>query len=229
MGGKQAHEFMCFLDVGEDTVVVCEVCGFAANREVVGNARVCTTCGGHFTEKRAVEVGNIFQLGTRYTDSLGVNVTDARGERRSVMMGSYGIGVSRLLACLVERFHDERGIALPAAVAPLDVHLMAVGRHRDELERLATCIEQAAGSRGLALLWDDRAAASTGERLADADLIGATLRVTLGNSTSTDGTAEVRERRSGRIHTVAVDRVVAEVLRTRKKILYDENSRVTRV
>src|SRR5678816_4168704 len=134
MGGKQAHEFMCFLDVGEDTVAVCGSCSYAANVDVIGHAQSCTRCGDSLERKRGVEIGNIFQLGTRYTDALGVAVTDAHGTRRSVIMGSYGIGVSRLLACLVERFHDDRGIALTAATAALDVHLVVLGRDRAGLE-----------------------------------------------------------------------------------------------
>src|SRR5215212_7216564 len=128
MGGKQAHEFMCFLDAGEDTVAVCGNCGYAANVDVLGEEQNCARCGGSLEWKRGVEIGNIFQLGTRYTDALGVTVTDADGIRRSVIMGSYGIGVSRLLACLVERFHDERGIALTAATAAMDAHLVVLGR-----------------------------------------------------------------------------------------------------
>src|SRR6185436_18377262 len=126
MGGKRAHEFMCFLDVGEDTVAVCVNGDFAANVDVTGDAKCCTQCGGALDWKRGVEIGNIFQLGTRYTDALGVSVADAEGKRRSVIMGSYGIGVSRLLACLVERFHDDRGIALTAATAAFDAHIVVL-------------------------------------------------------------------------------------------------------
>jgi prolyl-tRNA synthetase len=223
MGGRRAHEFMCVLDVGEDVVVVCEACGFAANKEVVPDeSSQCHQCGGHIGLRRGVEVGNIFQLGTRYTDALGVFVIDAKGERRSVIMGSYGIGVSRLLACLVERFHDACGIALPAATAPLDIHVVVLGRDRMQLQETARSIEHEASSRGLGVLWDDRSSVSAGEQLADADLVGATLRVTLGASTTTRHTVEVRERRTGVVHTVSADNVVAEICRIRDKILRDD-------
>ena len=211
MGGRRAHEFMCFLDVGEDSVVVCEGCGFAANREVVVDSERCASCGGRLGLRRGVEVGNIFQLGTRYTDALGVSVVDASGRRRSVIMGSYGIGVSRLLACLVERFHDERGIALTAATAPADLHIVTLGRERERLAEHARCIEREAEARGLSVLVDDRVWVSAGEQLADADLIGATLRVTLGSSTLARGTVEIRERRSGITYTAPIDAAVNEI------------------
>jgi prolyl-tRNA synthetase len=224
MGGKQAHEFMCFLDVGEDTVVVCEVCGYAANVDVAGESRSCAHCGGALERKRGVEVGNIFQLGTRYTDALGVAVTDANGERRSVIMGSYGIGVSRLLACLVERFHYDRGIALTGATAAIDAHLLVLGRQNDPLDARAAELERQARERGIDLLWDDRTAVSAGEKLSDADLIGGTIRVTMGRDTMTSGTVELRERRSGRVHTVSVDSAIDAVFRLRKEVLIAESS-----
>jgi prolyl-tRNA synthetase len=228
MGGRRAHEFMCFLDVGEDVVAVCDACGFAANRETLdGAGERCTRCGRHFTLRRGVEVGNIFQLGTRYTDALGVFVVDASGARRPVIMGSYGIGVSRLLACLVERFHDDRGIALTAATAPVDVHLLTFGRSREQLIVWAECIEREAVARRLDVLWDDRAGLTAGEQLADADLIGGTLRVTLGSSTVADGTAEIRERRTSVVHTVPVESVVGEICRIRERILSDEAPRAS--
>ena len=224
MGGKQAHEFMCFLDVGEDTVAVCRSCGYAANIDVIGDAQNCTRCGASLEWKRGVEIGNIFQLGTRYTDALGVAVTDAHGTRRSVIMGSYGIGVSRLLACLVERFHDDRGIALTAATAAIDAHVLVLGRRDESLQTLASSLECESRERGIDLLWDDRTDLSAGERLTDADLLGATIRVTLGRDTLADGTVELRERRSGRVHTVSADGAVDALFRLRKDILIGESS-----
>jgi prolyl-tRNA synthetase len=218
MGGRQAHEFMCFLEVGEDTVAVCDGCDYAANHDVVGDASLCGRCGSTMTSRRGVEVGNIFQLGTRYTDALGASVLDAAGQRRSVVMGSYGIGVSRLLACLVERFHDERGIALTAATASFDAHVVVLGRDATALAARAAALEASSHTAGVELLVDDRDDLSAGERLADADLIGATIRVTLGRDTLRDGTVELRERRSGRTHVVGLDDALDAVARLRDDI-----------
>jgi prolyl-tRNA synthetase len=221
MGGSVAHEFMCFLEVGEDTVAACADCGYAANVEASGETRTCSRCSGTLTFRRGVEVGNIFQLGTRYTDALGVAVTDAAGKRRSVLMGSYGIGVSRLLACLVERFHDERGIALTAATAAVDAHIVVLGRESAVLVEQAAALDHSAAACGLDMLVDDRGA-SGGEQLADADLIGATIRVTLGRETLASGTVELRERRSGRVHTVSIENAVDALLRLRGDIMRSE-------
>lgn len=223
MGGTKAHEFMCFLDVGEDTVAACSACGFTANLETLGAVGACTRCGGALAFKRGVEVGNTFQLGSRYTDALGATVTDAEGQRRSILMGSYGIGVSRLLACLVERFHDDRGIALTAATAAVDAHLLVLGRQHASLASLAADVEDEATTRGLEVLFDDRCGRSAGEQLSDADLIGAPIRVTIGRDTVTHGTVELRERRSGRVHTVSAENVVDALFRLRQDILIAES------
>ncbi len=156
-----------------------------------------------------MEVGNIFQLGTRYAEALGVRVVDAQGCQRSVLMGSYGIGVSRLLATLVEQHHDARGIALTAATASFGGHMVVLGgggncgRGREgSLLSAAADVYRRCGDAGLDVLWDDRGA-QAGEQLADADLIGAAVRITLGRSTLESDQVELRERRSGRVHCVA--------------------------
>ena len=211
MGGRVAHEFMCLLEVGEDTVAFCESCGCAWNIDMADGER-CAACGGAARLERGVEVGNIFQLGTRYTDALGVRVVDAEGCERAVVMGSYGIGVSRLLATLVEQHHDERGIALTAAVASFGGHMVVLGGvgkggggwQGDEggLMSAAADVYRRCADASLDVLWDDRGA-QAGEQLADADLIGAAVRITLGRSTLEGDQVELRERRSGRVHRVA--------------------------
>jgi prolyl-tRNA synthetase len=222
MGGRVAHEFMCFLDVGDDAVALCEACGYAANREVLGETSACVRCDGTLASRRGVEVGNIFQLGSRYTDALDVSVLDATGARRSVIMGSYGIGVSRLLACLVERFHDERGIALTAATAAFDAHVVVLGRDAATLGERAAALTRAAETAGLDVLLDDRSSISAGERLADADLIGASIRVTLGRETLANGTVELRERRTGIIHRVALENAASALEEIRDHLIATE-------
>jgi prolyl-tRNA synthetase len=220
MGGKSAHEFMCLLDIGEDTLAFCDACGLAANTEVLqaGSTR-CEHCGGVLTLRRGVEVGNIFQLGTRYTEALGVRVADREGTMRPIVMGSYGIGVSRLLACLVEQHHDPRGMALPARVAPFAVHLVALGGDDAALRGTAETIYGDCLAAGVEVLYDDRGLRA-GEQLADADLIGVPLRLVVGKRTVRDGQVEVVERRTGRTHVAsrddavtAVQHLLAELLR----------------
>jgi prolyl-tRNA synthetase len=222
MGGRVAHEFMCFLDVGDDAVALCDACGYAANREVLGETSTCVRCGGALTSRRGVEVGNIFQLGSRYTDALGVSVLDASGAQRSVIMGSYGIGVSRLLACLVERFHDDRGIALTAATAAADAHVIVLGRGAASLGERAAALTAAGERAGLDMLLDDRASISAGQRFADADLIGAAIRVTLGDATARHGTVELRERRTGTTRTIALEEAVSALSQMREQLIERE-------
>jgi len=219
MGGRIAHEFMCFLDVGDDAVALCESCGYAANRDVLGETSTCVRCGGALASRRGVEVGNIFQLGSRYTDAFGVSVLDAGGVRRSVIMGSYGIGVSRLLACLVERFHDERGITLTAATSAFDVHIVVLGRDAANLGERASALAAATERAGLEVLLDDRCSISAGKRFADADLIGATIRVTLGDASARNGTVELRERRTGITRTVALEDAVQAISDLRDRLI----------
>jgi prolyl-tRNA synthetase len=229
MGGRRADEFQCLLACGEDTVLRCAGCGAASNAELHGGRDAldgterCAACGGALVPARGVEVGNIFQLGTRYTDALDVAALDAAGVRRRLVMGSYGIGVSRLLACLVEQHHDARGIALPASVAAADAHLVVLGRTRASLEGTAAELHAACGRAGLLALWDDRDA-RPGEQLADADLIGAAVRVVLGAATLEAGTVELVERRTGRAHVVALGDAVEALGALRRDLLRREGA-----
>jgi prolyl-tRNA synthetase len=217
MGGGVAHEFVCLLDVGEDSVAFCSGCGDAWNTEVAVRA-TCASCGARVELRRGVEIGNIFQLGTRYGDALGVGISDRTGATRPLVMGSYGIGVSRLLAALVEQSYDEQGIVLPAAVSSFDAHLVALGGD-DRIEDLASRTTGELSSAGVEVLRDDRGVGA-GEQLADADLIGAPVRVTVGRSTLEAGQVELRERRTGRVHRVdradaatAVEALISDLMR----------------
>jgi prolyl-tRNA synthetase len=223
MGGTLAHEFMALLDVGEDTVAFCRTCRAAANVEVLRELVACASCGGALDHRRAVEVGNIFQLGTRYSEALGAFAVDQRGVRRALVMGSYGIGVSRLLAVLVERYHDAAGIALAAAAAAVDAHVVQLGGAESRAARVATEIYAGLRDRGLDVLLDDRDARA-GEKFADADLIGGTLRLTVGTRVERDGLVEVRERRTGTVHEVAVADAASAVTRLHHDILRREGA-----
>ena len=202
MGGTLAHEFMALMDIGDDTVAFCGDCGEAANSEALGEAETCT-CGATLEKQRAVEVGNIFQLGTRYTEALGARVTGPDGESRALVMGSYGIGVSRMLAVLVEQCHDDSGIALTAATAAMDAHVVCLGQSGSAAVGLAERCYTDLRAADLDVLLDDRELRA-GEKFAEADLIGATLRITIGRRAETEGVAEVKERRTGQVHEVAI-------------------------
>src|SRR5262249_5519761 len=138
----------------------------------------CERCGAPLGLARGVEVGNIFQLGTRYTEALGATYLDAEGQAHPVVMGSYGIGVGRLLACLAEAHRDERGLKVPVPVAPYQVYLVRLSRGEEALDRQADALYETLREAGIEALYDDRDVAP-GVKFNDADLIGIPLRATI--------------------------------------------------
>jgi prolyl-tRNA synthetase len=167
----------------------------------------CPRCGSPLALDRAIEIGHIFQLGRKYTDAFALDVLGPLGTPQRVTMGSYGIGVSRAVAAILEQNHDDRGPIWPASVAPADVHVVAVGKNgqREAAEQLATELS-AAGRR---VLLDDRGV-SAGVAFADADLLGMPTIVVVGKALA-DGEVEVKDRRTGERRRVALDAVVAEL------------------
>ena len=167
----------------------------------------CPRCGSPLEIDRAIEVGHIFQLGRKYADALGLAVLDASGRSRTVTMGSYGIGVSRLVAAIAEQTHDAAGLCWPGAVAPADVHVVAVGKgaQRAAAEALAEDLE----AQGLRVLMDDRGA-SAGVAFADAELIGVPAVVVVGRTVA-EGSVEVRNRATGERGSVPLAEVAAAV------------------
>ncbi len=149
----------------------------------------CPQCKQPLSSSKGVEVGNIFQLNTRYSDSMNCTYQDENGSRKPVIMGSYGIGVGRLLACLAENYCDDKGLCLPISVAPMQVHLVSLVKDPAMGESLYNQLTQA----GIDVLYDDRKE-SAGVKFADADLIGLPIRITLGNRSLKEGKVEVKVR-----------------------------------
>jgi len=171
---------------------------FADLREVrAGDA--CPECGGHLRLQAAIEVGHIFKLGTRYSEPLKATFVDEDGGERPLIMGSYGIGPGRVMATAVEQGHDEHGIVWPRAIAPYDVHVVALPGVEQQADEAAAALDEA----GAEVLLDDRDARA-GEKFADADLIGVPVRVTVGRKTVEDGAVDVRDRESGEERRLSV-------------------------
>jgi prolyl-tRNA synthetase len=170
--------------------------------EVTAGARVDVrtveagdTVGGHsITIEPAIEIGNIFKLGTRYSEPMGATYLDPDGKVRPIVMGSYGIGPARVAAAAVEQWGDERGIAWPKAIAPWDVELVAVGKAGTPERDAAEALYQELSASSLDVLFDDRDA-KPGEKFADAELLGAPLRLTLGKRSVDSGAVEAQRRR----------------------------------
>ena len=187
---EYTHEFQVLNLAGEDMVHYCTACGFAQNREVFDVARH-TKCRDMLHEDKAIEVGNIFKLGTRFSESFGLRYTDQSGERKPVVMGSYGIGPTRTLGTIVEEYADDKGIMWPEAVAPFAVHLLQLGAN-DAVYKSADKLYASLQKQDIPVLYDDRKDVSAGEKFADADLIGIPYRAVV--SEKTGDKIEIKKR-----------------------------------
>jgi prolyl-tRNA synthetase len=143
----------------------------------------------------AIEVGNIFKLGTRYSEPLGASYLDEEGNEQFIWMGSYGIGPARIAAAAVEQYADEKGISWPKAIAPFDIHLVVLGKPGSEERELAERLYGELQATGLRILYDDREDAGAGQKFADAELLGCPLRLTIGRRTAESGALEAQIRR----------------------------------
>jgi prolyl-tRNA synthetase len=152
----------------------------------------CPECGGTLEIQTAIEVGHIFKLGTFHSKAFGATYLDEEGTEKPIVMGSYGIGLARTMAAIVEQSHDENGIVWPRAVAPYDVHVVAL----PGAEEIALHAAETLSAAGLDVLLDDRDQRA-GEKFADADLIGCPIRVTAGKKSLEDGKVDVRSRATG--------------------------------
>jgi prolyl-tRNA synthetase len=168
---------------------------FSFERVDVRSVEAGDLVGGHpLTIEKAIEVGNIFQLGTRYSAVLGASYLDEQGAEQPIWMGSYGIGMARIAAAAVEQFADERGISWPAALAPFQVHLVVLGKPGGEERAIAEAAYEALREGGLDVVYDDREAGA-GDKFADAELLGVPVRLTVGRRTLESGEIEVVLRR----------------------------------
>jgi prolyl-tRNA synthetase len=207
MGGLGAHEYMAPCPAGEDEVVLGE--GYAANVEVATNSPDVEKIGEDYFKdgerlrvEPAIEVGNIFKLGTRYSVPLGASYLDEQGNEQPVWMASYGIGPARIVAAAVEQYADEHGISWPRALAPFQVHLVGLGKPGTPERDAADLLFQTLSDGGIDTLYDDRDL-GPGEKFAEAELLGCPLRLTVGRRTLQSGEIEVQIRR-GRVQAPGI-------------------------
>ncbi|MFA4872202.1 MAG: aminoacyl--tRNA ligase-related protein [Patescibacteria group bacterium] len=176
---KYSHEFQVLTKYGEDTIYYCRKCGYAQNKEIaeyqVGDK--CPKCGEEMKEGKAIEVGNIFQLKTKYSEPFKLTYTNEAGKIKTVVMGCYGIGPSRVMGSIVEIYHDDKGMIWPESVAPFKVHLLSL-KQNDK----ADIIYEELRKNDIEVLYDDRDV-SAGEKFADADLIGLPYRLVVSGKT----------------------------------------------
>jgi prolyl-tRNA synthetase len=178
---------------------------------------LCPDCGQPIRTARGVEIGNIFQLGTRYSDAFSCTYLDKEGQPRPVVMGSYGIGVGRLLACIAEEYHDDHGLTWPVTVAPYPIHLVLLrGKGSPQAEQTAEKLYSDLQIAGLSVLYDDRDE-SPGVKFNDADLIGLPLRLTVSERALAQGGVECKLRTESEKTILQLNEVVTRS----KEILQD--------
>lgn len=211
MGGAESHEFMLPVEIGEDKILFCKKCRHAANIEAAETA-TCPTCGKILKQERAIELGHTFKLGIKYSEPFGVYFEDENGTKKPAVMGSYGIGLDRLMAAIVEIHNDEKGIIWPVATAPYKVHLIEISRKGDmDVKNAAEKVYQNLLNNNVEVVYDDRGDKSAGEKFADADLIGCPVRVVVSKKTVEKNTAEVKRRNEKELKLVKLLDIVEAV------------------
>jgi prolyl-tRNA synthetase len=203
---KYSHEFQTITEAGEDHIFVCEKCHIAVNQEIIAEQPDCPLCDNKkLIEKKGIEVGNIFKLGTKYSEPFGVKYKDQAGKDELAVMGCYGIGPSRVMGAIVELFHDEKGMIWPESVAPFKVHLLSLNE-----DETAAKIYEDLTKKGIEVLFDDRDA-QAGEKFADADLIGCPYRLIVSKKTLANDSVELKSRASADSELVKITELSAKL------------------
>jgi len=215
---EKTYEFQVLSETGEDKIILCSKCNWAANLEVAKTKAgdECPECKGKLTKKNSIEVGHTFRLGTKYSKAFNFYFRDKKGKERSVVMGCYGIGAGRLMATIVEINHDDKGIIWPEEVAPFSVHLIQIENSKkvkQVSEKLYKGLSFLSGSAsggqktGVEVLYDDRVDRTPGEKFAEADLIGIPYRIVISERTIKNNSVEIKERKKEKVKLVKISRL----------------------
>lgn len=201
---KYSDEFQTLTEAGEDTIYICQKCSSALNKEIKSENPSCPNCkSDNFVEKKAIEVGNIFKLGTKYSLPFNLKFKDEKGEEKPVLMGCYGIGLARLMGAIVEVNNDEKGIIWPKSVAPFLFHLISLEESKNN-DKVAEKLYNDLKKGKIDLLYDDRKNKSAGEKFAESDLLGIPFRIVVSDKTLKKNSVEVKERGSGKVKLVKI-------------------------
>lgn len=209
---KISYEFMVLTDAGEDDILYCNECDFCVNLEIAKSKEgdKCPQCEkGKLSKARASEAGNVFDLGQKYTKDFGLTFTDKDGGIKHPVMGCYGMGITRLVGIIVEKYHDEKGIVWPEAVAPFKVHLLALNQE-SRIMNQADKIYENLQKAGIEVLYDDRDA-SAGQKFADSDLIGIPYRVVVSEKSLKAGGAELKKRNKEESKIIKTEDIAGEI------------------
>lgn len=214
MFSTYSHEFQTVTEYGEDTIYLVPGTNIAINKEIINDENALKGIIPAYQkgdekklqEARAIEVGNIFKLGTKFSDAFSATYADEKGSRQSIIMGCYGIGPSRVMGTVAECLSDKNGLAWPSEISPYTVHLVSL--FKDEAGRTAAdSLYQQLEGMGIDVLYDDRTNISSGQKFSDADLIGIPIRIVVSPRTISNGLAEIKLRKSTEVSTHPIKQI----------------------
>lgn len=208
-----SHEFNVLTPAGEVDLIYCDQCSFAQNEEIakVKSGNQCPKChSGKIKKDRAIEIGNIFNLGTRFSKDFNLTYRDKDGQDKLVVMGCYGIGTTRLMGAIVEINHDNQGIIWPKNIAPYQAILVGLDLRNRSVKKRAYSVYNFLLEKKIDLLFDDREETGPGEKLTDADLIGIPIRLVV--SAKTKDKIEIKERKNNKIQLVELEKTIKKLL-----------------
>ena len=211
IGGSSSHEFIILADNGEDKLVFCPGCEYSANFEMSESSSgkdsgSCIHCGGKLKAEKGIEIGHIFKLGTKYSDSLDAKFVDIDGKLKPLIMGCYGIGITRMLAAAIEQQHDSKGIIWPVSIAPFMVNLIVTTGKNEEFLKAGDLVYRTLTGLDVEVLYDDREV-NAGIKFKDSDLIGIPIRFILGRKFLENQIIDVEYRKDGRKMELPLDSI----------------------
>lgn len=209
---KYSHEFQVLTEAGEDEIHLCEKCKVAVNKEIIEDLKhSCPECGNKkLVQKKSIEVGNIFPLKDKFSKAFDLKYKDKEGKDQLVIMGCYGIGLSRAMGTVVEVHHDDKGIVWPESVTPFKVQLIEIRSQKTEVRKNAEKIYQELTDNNIEVLYDDRDV-SAGQKFADCDLIGCPYRIVISEKTLKENSVEVKKRDSKKSELVKIDKIIDQI------------------
>lgn len=210
---KVSYEFEVLTDAGEAPVLYCDKCDYCVNVDDIKTYNTGDDCPVCKKDKlkyaMASEVGNVFDLGQKYTKAFDVTFTDASGNKEYPIMGCYGIGISRTMGVIVEKYNDEKGIIWPASIAPYTVHLVSLNTNDETVVKRAEELYEQLNKSGIEVLYDDRIDVGAGQKLGEADMIGCPVRLVV--STKTGEQVELKKRNENESQLVSIDKAIEQI------------------
>lgn len=210
---QYSHEFQTLCESGEDTIYLCEKCQLAINKEIIDIQKTCPKCGNdNLKIVKAIEVGNIFKLRTKYSKSFNFYYSDKNGQEKIIEMGCYGLGPSRTMGAIVESCHDNKGIIWPANITPYQIHLIGLDLYDEIIKLQSVDIYQKLIEKNIEVLYDDRLDVTAGIKFADADLIGIPTRLVLSKRSLENGGIEIKKRNEEKSEIISLDSIFEKIV-----------------